>query len=185
MTLAALGQVDAHRSLSVARSMGYGRVAAAEIRVPGNLRADPSAGLRRAGPVPVSVVDVALITGPSTLRPCRRRSCAGCRTPICRCGWSPRPGRYCQLALVIAVLALWRLGECAVAGGDAAGRRPGRARVLDASRPGARTCWPVGVRDLGGLLALTVWSFAGLWRFPDILPDTLTLRSGSALGRFD
>ncbi len=179
MTLAALGQVRARAALELARSMGYGRVAAwlkavfpqvyAQIRLPVYVVLAYS----------MSVVDVALILGPSTPATLSVQIVRWMSDPDLAMRLVASAGAILQLGLVVGALALWRLAEWLVglwgtgwAGGG------GRGRPLDASRPvalglaGLSAC-----ATLAGLAALGIWSVAGLWRFPDALPDALSLRS--------
>ncbi|MBJ3763167.1 ABC transporter permease [Maribius pontilimi] len=179
MTLAALGQVNATRSMAVARSMGYGRVAAwlkavfpaiyAQIRLPVYVVLAYS----------MSVVDVALILGPSTPATLSAQIVRWMSDPDLSMRLVASAGAILQLGLVVGALAAWRLGELAVAWwgcGWASGG--GRGRSLDATRPVALGLAALSAfAILAGLLALTLWSFAGLWRFPDLWPDGLTLRS--------
>src|SRR6056297_3443094 len=90
-------------------------------------------------------------------------------------------GAVLQLGLVLAGLGLWRLLELAVA-------RAGRAWIARGGRGrrGAGHALRLGALVLGALAALAViaglggqvvWSFAGLWQFPDLLPDGFTLRN--------
>lgn len=179
MTLAALGQIDAGRSMSIARSMGYGRVSAwlkgvfpaiyAQIRLPVYVVLAYS----------MSVVDVALILGPSTPATLSAQIVRWMADPDLSMRLVASAGAVLQLSLVLAALALWRLGEHVVAwsGCDwASGGR--RGKILDGLRPFALALAVLSaLAILGGLLVLTIWSFAGLWRFPDFLPQDLTLRS--------
>jgi putative thiamine transport system permease protein len=84
-----------------------------------------------------------------------------------------------QLALVLAAFGLWVAGERAVAfAGRRAVLRGGRGRFERALRAtgllaGAASALAV----LAGLAGLVVWSFAGFWAFPDVLPQTLEVRN--------
>jgi putative thiamine transport system permease protein len=88
-----------------------------------------------------------------------------------------------QLALVLAALAVWWIGERLAA-------RLGRAWVWSgrglAERPARAAGLALGVMSalavLLGIAALALWSVAAGWRFPDLAPDALTARSWMRFG---
>ncbi|WOI57640.1 ABC transporter permease [Palleronia sp. LCG004] len=181
MTLAALGQVRARSSLFVARSMGYGRMSAwlktvfpaiyAQIRLPVYVVLAYS----------MSVVDVALILGPSTPATLSVQIVRWMSDPDLAMRLVASAGALWQLALVIGALALWRLGEIVVARRGLVWAAGGsRAAWLESLRPPALGLASLSaILVLAGLAILALWSFAGIWRFPEALPDALTLRSWS------
>jgi len=89
-----------------------------------------------------------------------------------------------QLGVALVALGAWRLGELAAAriGGrrlEAGGRgRGAREAVLQAAGTVAAVLATGPV--LMGLAGLALWSVAGLWPFPAVLPDTLALRTWAA-----
>jgi putative thiamine transport system permease protein len=177
MTLGALNQVPAQEHARIAQSLGYDRVAAwfkivlpqvyPQIRLP--VYAVLSFSL--------SVVDVALILGPSnppTLAVLAVRWFA-----------DPDTARYFEAAaaavllfiLVAAAIALWYAGERIVA-------RVGRRWIERGTRTGSAA--PVAAAlggafavllfvSLAAILGLTFWSFAQAWRFPQAVPESFTL----------
>ena len=180
MTLAALGQVDADRSVLVARTQGYGRVAAwlktVAPRVYPQIRLPVYAVLAYSA----SVVDVALILGPTTPAPLSVQVLAWLGDPDLGLRFRAAAGAVLQLALVSGALLAWRGAEIAV-------RRGGRAWTHAGGR-GAAADGPLRALALLAALAvvgavtlslagLAVWSVAGLWTFPDAWPDALTARS--------
>ena len=179
MTLAALGQVDAGRSVLVARAQGYGRVMAwlktVAPRVYPQIRLPVYAVLAYSA----SVVDVALILGPTRPAPLSVEVLGWLADPDLALRFRASAGAALQLALVAAALLLWRGGERAVARwGRAwvhAGRRGGADGAVRALAAGAAAL--VAALVAAGIAGLAVWSVAGLWSFPDAWPDALTARS--------
>lgn len=179
MTIAALGQVEQRRSLMVAQALGYGRLTGwlksvfprvyAQIRLPVYVVLAYS----------MSVVDVAVILGPTTPPPLSVLIVKWMGDPDLGMRLLAAAGALLQLVLVIAALGVWRLGEFVVARiGLSWVIRGGRGRLDSAIRPlglgaGALTATLI-FAGLGGLL---VWSFAGFWSFPNALPDSFSLRT--------
>jgi putative thiamine transport system permease protein len=78
-----------------------------------------------------------------------------------------------QLAIVLAAIVVWRLGEVAAARlGRLWIERGSRGRVSAAGlRLAGAAALGVGIVGLGSLVVMALWSFAGSWRFPDAWPD--------------
>lgn len=179
MTLAALGQSDGTRAMAVSRALGYGRIA-------GWMRTVFPAVYRQIRlPVCVvlvyslSVVDVAMILGPATPPTLAVQITKWMNDPDIMLRAQAAAGAVVQLAVVLFALALWRGGESACA---ALGRRilcaGGRGRWQGAQRAGgALAAALVSLAVLTGLAGLAVWSVAGFWNFPDMLPQGFTTRS--------
>ncbi|MEO1639615.1 MAG: ABC transporter permease subunit [Pseudomonadota bacterium] len=184
ITLAALGQADAKRSVAVAQALGYGRVTGwlktvfprvyAQIRPPVYVVLAYS----------MTVVDVAVILGPNTPPPLSVQIVKWMSDPDLAMRLEGAAGALLQLALVVGALCFWRLGESVVA---ALGRRwiaagyrgrldPVVARVALAAGCGS------ALAVLIGLAVLAIWSFAGFWGFPDALPDGFTTRNWMRFG---
>ena len=81
-----------------------------------------------------------------------------------------------QLVLVVAGVGLWFLGEALIA-------RLARRQVEAGRRGRGDTPLRIAGFALGttvslslllGFLGLIIWSFAGFWSFPDLLPDQFT-----------
>ena len=180
MTLAALPQTDSLRSQMVARSLGYGRVTgwmkAVGPRVYAQIRLPVYAVLAYS----MSVVDVALILGPTRPPTLAVQILDWMTHPDLAMRFQAAAGALLQLALVIGALLTWRLAEGLVARWGAVWAAAG-ARGVAADkvlRPiGAAGALAIGLAVGLGLAGLLVWSFAGLWRFPALLPDIWTLRN--------
>jgi putative thiamine transport system permease protein len=180
MVLAALPQADSLRSQMVARALGYGRVTgwlkAVAPRVYAQIRLPVYAVLAYS----MSVVDVALILGPTRPPTLAVQILDWMTHPDLGLRFQAAAGALLQLALVMGALALWRLAEVLVARrGVSWAASGGRGVALDtALRPlGAMGALGIGLAVGLGLAGLLVWSFAGLWRFPALLPDIWTLRN--------
>ncbi len=186
MTLAALPQAQSGRALLIARTLGYGRVGGwfrtvfptvyRQIRLP----------VYAVLAFSMSVVDVAIILGPNTPPPLSVQVVRWMNDPDLTLRLRAAAGACLQLALVLGALGFWRLGEYVVA-------RIGRAwiargqrgpRLVGLALRGFAVIAAVvsSVAVFAGLAGMLVWSFAGLWRFPDALPQAFTLRSWARNG---
>ncbi|NRP23444.1 Inner membrane ABC transporter permease protein YnjC [Aliiroseovarius sp. xm-m-379] len=179
MSIAALGQVAGGRRLIVAQSLGYGRVAGWLIAV------FPAIYQRIRLPVLVvlawsmSVVDVAVILGPSTPSTLSVQIVRWMSDPDLVFRLRAAAGALLQFGLVLGGLALWWGLERALAG--LCGRLVARGVRFEADGAarggGLFLAFSVVLWLILGLLGMLVWSFAGFWTFPDLLPDQFTLRS--------
>lgn len=177
MTLAALAQADSRRSALVAQSLGYGRVAGwfkvVLPRVWPQLRLPVLAVLAYG----LSVVDMALILGPSRPPTLAVQVLLWMGQPDLAMRFVAAAGAALVAGLVAASLAAFWLAE---RGAARLGRRwaegGGRGRGLDAlARPlGLGLAALSAGLVLAGLAGLAVWSVAGLWRFPEAWPAALT-----------
>lgn len=191
ITLAALGQTDARRSMAVAQALGYGRVTGwlkiVFPRVYAQIRLPVYVVLAYA----MSVVDVAIILGPNTPPTLSVQIVKLMSDPALAMRLQGAAAALLQLSLVIGALAFWRLGEVIVA-------RLGLRWIVAGSRGRLDTLGSgVGITAASlcaltvvlGIAVLAVWSFAGFWGFPDPLPNTLSMKSwmrhgDGALGAF-
>ncbi len=184
ITLAALGQADAQRSVRVAQALGYRRLTGwlktVFPRVYAQIRPPIYVVLAYA----MSVVDVAIILGPNTPPSLSVQIVKWMSHPDLAFRLEAAAGALLQLALVIGALVVWRIGETIVA---ALGRRwiaSGARGKADAVVAGgalvAGTFSALAV--LLGLVVLAIWSFAGFWSFPAALPDEMTLRNWLRFG---
>lgn len=180
MTLAALPQANPKSSLMIAQILGYPRVS-------GWVRTVFPAVYRQVR-LPVyavlafsmSVVDVAIILGPNTPPPLAVQVVKWMNDPDLVLRLRAAAGACLQLGLVIGALTLWWLGERLVAHLGCAwimrGQRgrPAADRVMRLLGFGLAVI--SGFAVFAGLAGLLVWSVAGLWSFPDTLPQTFTMR---------
>lgn len=179
VTLAALPQAGPERARAAA-SLGHGRVW-------GFLTAVFPALYRRIR-LPVyaviafatAVVDMALVLGPGTPPTLSVRILRWMNDPDIGMRRLAAAAALVQVMVTLAALALWWLGERLVA---ALGRRAAlsgrRLAALDAPLEALGTVLTGGAALVvgAGILVLALWSVAGVWRFPDALPEALTLES--------
>ncbi|ESR22605.1 ABC transporter permease [Lutibaculum baratangense] len=184
MTLSALGQVRSGQSVMVAQALGHRRTTAwLKIVLPQvyvQIRLPVYAVLAYS----MSVVDVAIILGPNTPPTLSVQVVRWMSDPDLAFRFQAAAGAVAQLALVVAGLAVWRLLEFAAA-------RAGRRWI----ERGGRGCGDAALRAAGlaaailvslaiglGIAGLAVWSVAGFWTFPNLLPDSLTWRGWARHG---
>ncbi|MEX1203735.1 MAG: ABC transporter permease subunit [Dongiaceae bacterium] len=177
MTLGALDQVHADRSLAVARALGYAPAAAwlktVLPRIYPQIRLPVYAVLAFS----LSVVDMALILGPGMPPPFAPMVLRWFYDPDLAMRFQAAAGAVLQLGLVAAAIGSWYGLELLVArlarpwlagGGRGAGGRLGRAVAGTAM---ATVFATAGL----GLVALALWSVARRWPYPDALPAAWTL----------
>lgn len=180
MALSSLNAADTDRRMTIAASLGYGRVSGFVLTVLpalyGQLRLPVYAVLAYA----MTTVDMAMILGP-TLPPTLSQQVVIWRTtPDLTQQTTAAAGAILQLALVLGALGLWRIGERLArhgitlwaAGGYRAPRLDAPTRLLAHLAASG-----LGVALCAGLGALALWSVAADWRFPDVLPPRLSLNA--------
>lgn len=178
VTLAALPQIRLTETRALAAALGYGRIAGflylAWPAIYRQIRLAVFAVIAFAA----SVVDVAIILGPNIPATLAVRLVGWMNDQDLSMRFVAAAGALLQLAVVLAALGLWMVVEHAFA----------RLRKALAAR-GTRLRHDAGLRHaalglmtlsggivLAGLVALGLWSVAGLWPFPEHLPSTFTLR---------
>lgn len=179
MTLAALTQIRTTQARDTALALGYAPVTAwfktVFPRVYEQIRLPVFAVLAFS----MTVVDVSLILGPTTPPTLAVQILRWMNDPDLSQRFLASAAAVWQLALVIGTLILWRAGEIVVG-------RLGRRWVASGARGGATR----SIRALSltaailsasaiafGILGLLVWSVAGFWSFPDLLPGAFTDRT--------
>ena len=187
MTLVALPALRPVQSLATARSLGYGRSVGWLKTVFPRLYPQIRLPVYAVLAFSMSTVDVAMILGPNTPPTLAVQVLRWMTDPDLAMRLRAAAGALLQLGLTVAALGLWRLGEIVVA-------RAGRHWIEAGGR--GRNDAPLRTLSLGlgtlsavavilGLAVLGLWSVAGFWGFPALLPDALTLggwrRSGPAL----
>ncbi|MBB4302029.1 putative thiamine transport system permease protein [Rhodobium orientis] len=177
MTLAALPQTDARRLTEVTASFGYGRTAGWIVAVLPRLYPQIRLPIFAVIAFASSVVDVALILGPTTPAPLAVRLVTWMNDPDLAMRFQASAGALVQLATTACALLIWIAGERflgRLAGPHlASGRRHANDGPLRAASAGVMVLVVIAVAL--GIVVLAVWSFAGYWRFPDALPGATTL----------
>jgi len=178
VTLAALPQVNSRDQSLAAETLGYGKVAAWMTVV------FPAIYTRIRLPVlavlaySTSVVDVALILGPTTPPPLSPRIMHWMADPEPAMRLQAAAAALVQLFVSLAAIAVWLLGErfCRRLAGVLAfsGRRVARERALRGA--GVAVTLVAVALVFAGLALHGLWSLAGRWRFPDSVPTALTSR---------
>ena len=184
ITLAALGQADAQRSVTISQALGYGRVTGWLKTVFPRVYAQIRPPIYVVLAYSMSVVDVAVSLGPNTPPSLSVQIVIWMSDPDLAMRLEGAAGALVQLGLVIGALVFWRLCEVVVGrlgqrwiASGARGRFDPLVAEL-ALLAGAASALAV----LLGLVVLTIWSFAGFWGFPDALPDQLTWRNWMRFG---
>lgn len=172
--------VEDHRlrqSLDLARSLGYGPVAAwLKVALPQiypQIRLPVYAVLAFA----LSVVDMALILGPTAPPTLAVQCLRWFNDPDLDLRFVAAAVALLQLLLVAGAILIWWLGERAIAalfrGWMVAGWRGGTGRVS------GRLAWAAVALPMAcafaGLAALAIWSVAGRWRYPSVIPTAWRL----------
>lgn len=177
MVLAALPQTDAERLTRVTSSFGYGRMAGWMKAVLPRLYPQIRLPLLAVIVYASSVVDVALILGPTRPPTLAVQLTRWMNDPDLAMRFKASAGAMLQLGVTASAILIWLAGE----------RIVGRAShgILSSGRRRTRDGWLraivalltalLATLTIGGMLALVPWSLAGLWPFPDALPEQMTL----------
>lgn len=183
MFIAALPQAAPASRLAVAATLGYGRVRGWLIAV------FPAVYRQVRLPVYVvlaysmSAVDTALILGPTTPPPLAIVVLRWAADPDLSMRTLASAGALLQFGLVLAGLAFWRLGELAAAAiGQRLAQSGLRGTGRSAEAAGAVIALTGGKIIMAGLVILALWSVAGPWAFPAVLPTSLTAQTWAAHG---
>ena len=181
VAFAALPQADPLRRTRLARSLGYGRVAGFLLTAWPDVYRQIRLPVLAVAAFASSVVDVALILGPSTPPPLAVRLLGWMSDPDLALRFRASAGAIVQLGVTLAVIAAWIGIERGAAAAARRLRQEGRRCTSDrplriaAAVPVALAAGAVGI----GLVLLAVWSLAGFWAYPDLLPGRLDLSTWS------
>ncbi len=179
VTLSAMPQTLPRRYSQAAMSLGYGKTAAFIFvvwpRIYRQIRLAVFAVIAYAS----SVVDVALILGPTNPAPLAVRVLGWMHDPDLSMRFDASAGALLQLALTLLAFAIWLVLERlfgAIRDGLAmSGLRFRADRALRAAAAALIAVCATAV--FLGLTILALWSVAGLWPFADALPSQLTMRT--------
>lgn len=177
--LAALPQVDLHAARRLAASFGYGRIAGFVYLLWPALYRQIRFAVYAVIAYSSSVVDVAVILGPNLPGTLATRLVQWMNDPDLSVRFLASAGAVLQLAVTLAALLIWfcleRSGSVLLRLLCERGHRFVRDRLVRLLSVVAVAIIAASV--FAGLVILAVWSFAGLWQFPDLLPQDFTLRS--------
>ncbi|MGB3553593.1 MAG: ABC transporter permease, partial [Jannaschia sp.] len=183
MMLAALGQVAVRPRMAIARSLGSGRVAAWFKAVFPGLYVQVRLPVLVVLVYGMTNVDVATILGPNVPPTLSVQVTRWMLDPDLGLRAVAAAAALVQFGAVLVMLALWLLGERVLAH---FGRRwvwSGRSLPEGLARiAGLALAILSAVAVLAGIAALALWSVAAGWRFPDLAPDALTMRSWMRFG---
>jgi putative thiamine transport system permease protein len=179
IALAALPQTDLPRTRALAASLGYGRIAGFLHGVWPPLYRQMRLAVFAVLAFATSVVDVAAILGPTTPAPLAVRLVGWMNDPELSMRFFASAGALLQLCVTAAALLIWiafeRLGAAMLRWPRRSGLRFRRDAWL--RRAALAAIVAAALTVLAGLATLAIWSFAGLWQFPDALPETFTAKN--------
>ncbi|PHP68696.1 ABC transporter permease [Zhengella mangrovi] len=179
IALAALPQVRLAETRRLAASLGHGRIAGFLFFAWPPLYRQLRLAVLAVLAFSTSVVDVAVILGPVAPAPLAVRLVGWMNDPDLAMRFFASAGAILQLGITALACLLWLALE-RVGGGLLAWLRDGgwRGRRDRALRAAALVLPGLSALTIGaGLVLLAIWSVAGLWQFPDALPQAFTMRS--------
>lgn len=177
VALAPLAQVQAETRMRLARSLGYGRIAAwFKTVVPALyplLRLPVFAVIAYSS----ANIDIALILGPVSPPPLAVQVLRWSNDPELDFRLIAAAGAVLQFGVTAAAIALWFGGERAIARFGRGWLESGKRGVAEASLSvSGKILFPILLLSAGlGMLALALNSVARVWRFPDPMPSRWTL----------
>lgn len=179
VTLAALPQVPLVQARQLSASLGYGRIRGFLISVwpllYRQIRLPVFAVLAYAS----SVVDVAMILGPALPAPLAVRITEWMADSDLQMRFLASAGALLQFALTVAAMVTWlvleQIGSVLLRWMSRSGVRKADDRLLRRSACATMTLSAALV--FLGLAVLFLWSIAGLWPFPALLPGSVTFQA--------
>jgi putative thiamine transport system permease protein len=177
MMLVALGQVRVGESMTVARALGHSQSAAWKAVLLPQLYPQLRLPIYAVLAYSASVVDVALILGPTTPPTLAVLVWRGFHDPDLNQIFWASAGACLQLLIALLAILVWRAGEIVVA---SIGRRriiagwPGHPSRVAA---GAAFAGAMGVvvAAIAGLAATLLWSVTHRWSIASAMPEVLSL----------
>ena len=186
MTLSALSQLPARQWISASRTLGYGSVTSWFLIVQPNLSHRLLLPVLIVLVFSVSVVDMAVVLAPTTPPPLALRIMSWFQDPDTSARFYASAAALLQVFVAGFAVVLWKCGQWA-----------GGMLLVYATRHGMKINLPSGfnkpvhilVTMLGvlpcfvgvmGLAVCLLWSFAEIWRFPDVFPSRFGVTAWSA-----
>lgn len=180
MALAALPQCDAPRRMLVAQSLGAGRLGAFIVTVLPNLYRQLRLPVYAVLAYAMTTVDMAIILGPSLPPPLSVQIVTWMSEPTLMYRGVAAAAALLQLAAVLAVLLVWRGAEWGVRAVALRWTQRG-LRLVGFDAPfqafGTAAAAALVFMLVSSALGLLLWSFTQMWLFPDVLPQSYTLRT--------
>ena len=181
IALASLPQTGHRERRHLALSLGYGRIAGFAVSTWPALYGQMRLAVFAVLAYSTSVVDVAAILGPSVPPTLPLRLVGWMNDPDLSRRFVACAGAVLQGGVTGAALLVWvgleRLGRLWLRRRAPSGRRGERERIGRLLGAGALTLSAAAV--FGGLAVLALWSVAGFWAFPALVPDGLSARNWS------
>ncbi|MBU2148944.1 MAG: ABC transporter permease subunit [Alphaproteobacteria bacterium] len=179
IALAALPQTDPARTRALAASLGYGQVAGFLHGTWPPLYRQMRLAVFAVIAFSTSVVDVAQILGPTTPAPLAVRLIEWMRDPDLSMRFLASAGAVLQLGVTAMAIAIWigfeRMSTAMCQRiRDTGWRFRGDAWLRGAALAAVMLA---AFAVFAGLATLALWSVAGLWQYPDALPEWLTLKT--------
>jgi putative thiamine transport system permease protein len=179
IALAAMPQVDVARTLALTTSLGYARIAGFLFGIWPPVYRQIRLAVFAVIAFATSVVDVAAILGPTAPPPLAVRLTQWMQDPELSMRFLASSGALLQLVITAAALIIWIglewVGALLRNFACEAGWRFGRDAWLRHTAFAAMVLAAATV--FAGLATLCLWSFAGLWPFPDVLPEALSAKT--------
>lgn len=172
MTLAALNQVDARRSVLVARSLGYAPGTAWVRTVWPQLYPQLRLPIFAVLAFSLSIVDMALILAPNTPPPLAVQIMRWAQDPDLAIHQQAAAAGCLLLAMTLAAIGCWFAAERVTGMLGRSGRRRDIAALRWLAGGGGAVIIGAACLAMGGM---ALWSVATGWRFPDPLPSGWTL----------
>lgn len=180
MSLTALPHIDADRRLTTAATLGYGRISAFLFTLLPDLYRQlrlPTYAVLAYG---MTTVDMAMILGPTLPPTLATQITLWMGEASLAMRDTAAAGALLQLTLALLAITIWRVMEILlkrllVHTAQSAPRLPHLDAPAALLARGAAAL--VTAMLMFGLAGLALWSFAGLWQFPDALPESFTFRT--------
>lgn len=179
VALAALPQVNLSATRQLAASLGYGRIAGFLFLLWPGIYRQIRFAVYAVVAYSSSVVDVAVILGPTMPGTLATRLLEWMSDPDLAARFRASAGALLQFGVTIVALLLWhateRVGRVALIAARDRGARCRRDRGLRWFAAGTVLCASAIV--FGGIAVLALWSVAGLWQYPEVTPSSYTLKT--------
>lgn len=178
IALAALPQVPVRLSRQINASFGYGQMMGFILTVWPGLYRQMRLGVFAVIAFSTSVVDMALVLGPQTPATLSVRLMQWMNDPDLSLRFVAAAGALMQLAVTLVAFVAWfgleKSGAVIRNFLAQNGLRFAKDKIARGLAVGLIILPVTGL--FSGLFTLALWSFAGLWQFPDAWPSSLTLQ---------